>query len=146
MPSPSYFHINHSSSFSFDFLISICFILIQFSKFLLSFLQLHPPLIFFYLLYLVFILLILFFFYFYFVDLFIVGVSKSTLLIWIFNFSTFLFCWSFICFQFNYLILICIYNIFRFGPFAFDFFFLDSFVKVFIAFYFILQIKIMIFF
>jgi len=53
---------------------------------------------------------------------------------------------GFFCFQFNPWFLICIYNMFWFGHFSFNFLFPLPFVKVFITFSFILQIKFMIFF
>jgi hypothetical protein len=59
-----------------------------------------------------------------------------------------LFCLSYIYFQFNPSILICVYYVFQFGHFTFNFFIfsLSSFIKVFfIVFNFIFQIKFMIF-
>jgi hypothetical protein len=39
---------------------------------------------------------------------------------WLLFFSYFFF-WSFVCFQFNPWFLICIYKVFQFGPFTFNF-------------------------
>jgi len=54
-------------------------------------------------------------------NFFIVSVPESIPLGLIFYFSHFLFCWSFICLQFSHSILICVYDVFRFGLSTSDF-------------------------
>jgi hypothetical protein len=78
--------------------------------------------------------------------LFIIGASTSILILLIFNFWSWLFYKSFICFQYNSSILIyqILYSLTWFLFFLFLIFFVNSLVKDLLVFNFILQLKFMV--
>jgi hypothetical protein len=78
--------------------------------------------------------------------LFIIGISTLVLIFFIFYFYSWLFCRSFICFQFH--LSIIFYQILYFSTwsllFWFWFFFFSPFIKVLLVFNFIIQFKLMV--